>query len=483
VRFSPDGQLVFTGSDDNKARLWEVKSGKLLRELPHDGNIRTAAFSPDSRLVFTAGAYNKARLWEPYSGKLLGVLPRFDLPQSHRGYWKPPVAFSPNGRFLITGDLDRAQLWKVVEPVPDEPARLRAWVRARTGRAFDDRGVLLALSYADWIRSCRQLEAVGGEWQTLPPASAWHRHQVAQANRSKDWFAVAFHLDRLLAQEPANLDLRLQRGRLLALFVRGRWDEAVADLTLVLRSQPDHTNAPFARFARAYAHTEQGQWAQAVPDLSFLWKRKPDEANLWYFRGSLRAAGELWDGCVADYTQACRLQPNNPVLGCGLGLAYLGRKDEEAYRRQRRALLDRFCVAWDPRAWEPRAAIALAALAVIRPLPEKDVRQVLELAEWAYKHQPSNWEHLMVFGAALYRAGKDEEAVKQLSQAAAKRKGGTAFLIDCFLALAYQRLGKADKAKQHRDAALGQQKGLSGWQMQILAQYLLPEVEKALASR
>ena len=45
------------------------------------------------------------------------------------------------------------------------------------------------------------------EW--AKPDPAWHRQQLAAAATASDWFAVAFHLQRLLALAPG--DAALQR--------------------------------------------------------------------------------------------------------------------------------------------------------------------------------------------------------------------------------------------------------------------------------
>ena len=61
--FSPDGQLILTASDDNTARLWDIK-GNLLAELTgHQGGVNSASFSPDGQRILTASRDNTARLW------------------------------------------------------------------------------------------------------------------------------------------------------------------------------------------------------------------------------------------------------------------------------------------------------------------------------------------------------------------------------------------------------------------------------------
>ena len=101
--FSPDGRKVITGSSDRHLKLWSAESGKSELQLPaeHARPITSAAFSPtNADLLVTASEDGTARLWEVKTRRVLHVL-------DHRaadGLAKPVrwAAFSPDGSSLLT---------------------------------------------------------------------------------------------------------------------------------------------------------------------------------------------------------------------------------------------------------------------------------------------------------------------------------------------------------------------------------------------
>lgn len=145
VAFSPDGRTLFSGSYSGLA-LWDVASGSVRRE--ETGNHPSAlAFSPDGRNVAfdnhgalglwsvadrrnmasgtnppqvgvealamsASGSYlasaqgNELKLWEPTTGALLRSF------KGHNGSVQAALAFSPNGRMIVSGAGDeKLKIW------------------------------------------------------------------------------------------------------------------------------------------------------------------------------------------------------------------------------------------------------------------------------------------------------------------------------------------------------------------------------------
>jgi WD40 repeat protein len=114
VAFSPDSRelvAVSTGSEDppwpDKLALWDVASGKLLRNSEQDmGFASSVAFSPDGRRLLTGGAYEtneSLNLWDTATGKLLRAFKTKD------GVFS--VAFSPDGRKVVSAGGRAIDLW------------------------------------------------------------------------------------------------------------------------------------------------------------------------------------------------------------------------------------------------------------------------------------------------------------------------------------------------------------------------------------
>ena len=91
--FSPDGNTLACGNQDNTVRLWDTKSGKPLTTLiGHKGEVSKTAFSPDGNTLASMGD-DTVRLWDARTGEHLRALPESK-------YYS--VAFSPDGETLAT---------------------------------------------------------------------------------------------------------------------------------------------------------------------------------------------------------------------------------------------------------------------------------------------------------------------------------------------------------------------------------------------
>ncbi len=104
--FSPDGKYVVTGSWDNTMKLWDVKTGKLIRTfIGHQFAVFGVDFSPDGKYLISSSKDNTIKLWNVKTGGLLRTF------YGHKS-WVYSVRFSPDGKYFASGSWDGSvKLW------------------------------------------------------------------------------------------------------------------------------------------------------------------------------------------------------------------------------------------------------------------------------------------------------------------------------------------------------------------------------------
>ena len=108
VAFSPNGQVLVSGSEDKTIRLWDVNTGTELKKITgHTGPVYSVAFSPDGQKLASTSANRTVQLWDINTGTQLQIF------TGHTGAVFS-VAFSPDGQRLASGGADNTVwLWDV----------------------------------------------------------------------------------------------------------------------------------------------------------------------------------------------------------------------------------------------------------------------------------------------------------------------------------------------------------------------------------
>jgi outer membrane protein assembly factor BamB len=240
LAISPDGKLLAScgGNRANKSayvKLWNLAAGKEQATCKgHTDDVLVTAFSPDGRILATGSVDRTVKLWDVTDGHALATL------QGH-GDAVTSVAFSPDGQTLASGSGDHTvKIWDVAA------RRVRATLQSHEDEvlavAFSPDGRRLATAGADDLARLWDM-ATGQEQATL----RGHRGAI---------HALAFSPD----------------GRLLA---TGSGDETVK-LWEVATGQPQATLRGFANFTDIVAFSHDGRALVTASKQSF---REP--VKLW----------------------------------------------------------------------------------------------------------------------------------------------------------------------------------------------------------
>jgi WD40 repeat protein len=198
--------LIASGGANGAVQLWRADGRRAAKLTGHTDAITSLAFSPDGRLLVSGSADRTARIWDVETGKLVHAL-------TGHAFGVTSVSFSPSGRLVLTSSVDGdARIWSVSSGKTVQ--RLKFHVATVSEAAFspDGRWVVTAgpTAAAIWqVRSGLLLYGLHGTKGNLTSA-AWapdsQRIVVGDTGGGVETFTCT-----LCARQPALTALAKQR--------------------------------------------------------------------------------------------------------------------------------------------------------------------------------------------------------------------------------------------------------------------------------
>jgi len=240
-------------------------------------------------------------------------------------------------------------------------------------------------------------------------------------------------LERATSRQPRDPNTWVQAG--LVRDRLGRPDQAAADFARAIELLPRDRffASPRSRLILELAGHERV--------FSALLEARPDDKHLWIGRGRYHALRDRWRQAAADYARGSETVAS-PSTGeyyeyaCLLLLV----GDKGRYRELIQNLADQVDKTKDH-----RLGYELARACIITPEMAADSRQVIRWARLAAESEPLAW-HSHVLGAAYYRAGEYEEALRWLGNSLERTWDMGRPLNQFLLAMTHRRMGHAEQA-------------------------------------
>jgi WD40 repeat protein len=204
VTFSPDGTRIVTGGWDTTVKVWDAAKGQELLTLKgHTNRVASVAFRLDGKRLVTGSLDTTAKVWDADNGQETLVL---------KGHTDPVVstAFSPDGKRAFAWDMQNKVLaWSIADGKPIDPVDPPPVTPPGSARSPD--GFLRAEPQGNTIRITDTRHPRNDNSWPLPDVAErkrYHTAQAALAEKEKQWFAVAFHVGRLLLDAPDDAGLK-----------------------------------------------------------------------------------------------------------------------------------------------------------------------------------------------------------------------------------------------------------------------------------
>jgi serine/threonine-protein kinase len=395
-------------------------------------------------------------------GNALGDLGKFaDAETAYRGAlrFKPDFAKGYAALSALLARQAKLGAWEaecraaLARQPDDEPARLGLGFALKGQSKFTEAAEQFQEALArhpsntalDALTEARMSAIWANPGASLAEKEAAYREAI---RLTPDLALAHYHLGGILAkqQQPAEAEKEFRQAvRLQPRLPYARC--ALADMLIVL-DRPAEAEVEFrkalgetagdltAHGGLVRAQMAQGKLKEAEAELRKLLGQKVPQPWAERQLGEVLFRLDRRAEAIAHFTKARERAPEDAWAWYFEAIARLGTGDGDGYQKTCRTMLERFGNTKHQGATE-RVLYAC----VVAPGAVTDATRLVPLA-WI--GAPSGKAGARIMGAALYRAGRYEEAVRRLTEATETERGGWDWF---FLAMAHHQLGRATEAQ------------------------------------
>jgi tetratricopeptide (TPR) repeat protein len=224
--------------------------------------------------------------------------------------------------------------------------------------------------------------------------------------------------------------------------------EELNDAERARRIRDGDARAPAWHLGELYASSRERNWFAAAHHIDHLIALQPGRTEHHAYRGWVNGHRRLWKQAAADFATSLELGARADIDYLS-ALLQLREGDLVAYRATCARAVERFGQARD--------AFNLSHLArtcALAPGAVTDPEKPVGWATLAVAARPRDPDLLDTLGAALYRAGRFDEAARRLEEAIAIRGGDGSPVDRLLLAMAHAGSGRSEAARSWLDKAI-----------------------------
>jgi Flp pilus assembly protein TadD len=433
VSIAPDGRELASGGLEGTMKVWDRRTSPPVVFEGHTGWVGRLWYRRDGRRVVTAAigyqvAGETTKGWDPGTGEPDPTLTGIDpgklgdeyLPPSSFPSWVPPrPVTSPDGKLI-------ARVW---DGAGGTPMANRSKEYAKSSVEVLDAATSLALHTLIGHTAEVVGIAFSPDGRRIATASFDRTIKLWDTATGREVFTLRGHTAGLLMLAFSPDGRRIVSGGID--FTARVWDATPLPAD-VLRAQ----DASYQQKRKALR-----ELARAIEDTQ---------------RAENLARNGRWDLAAAAFGKLVEQEPDNPGLRYPHVRSLVEAGDSAGVRRACEDLLKRF-----GNASNSIQTNSLVWSCVLTPDAVADHEAPVRLAESILASHPEvgreRSDLLNTLGAALYRAGRFEEAIRRLDESIQARGDGGDPKGFAFLVMAHHRLGHHDEAKRWLDKLVAYQ--------------------------